>query len=91
MRRSVRPATTVPGLKRGRSLKLRVVAEGVATLEELAFLQAHECDEAQGYYFSRPLPIEQFARLLRTGMPEPSVVVHELMLSPLASAEGRPN
>ena len=40
----------------GRSLKLRVVAEGVETLEELAFLQAHHCDEAQGYYFSRPVP-----------------------------------
>ena len=39
-----------------RNLKLRVVAEGVETLEQLAFLQAHECDEAQGYYFSRPVP-----------------------------------
>ncbi len=39
----------------GRSLKLRVVAEGVETREELAFLQAHQCDEAQGYYFSRPV------------------------------------
>ncbi len=52
----------------GRSLKLRVVAEGVETQEELAFLQAHQCDEAQGYYFSRALPPEQFERLLRNGM-----------------------
>ena len=37
-----------------RSLKLRVVAEGVETLEEMEFLRAHQCDEAQGYYFSRP-------------------------------------
>ena len=29
--------------------------------EELAFLQAHDCDEAQGYYFSRPMPSQQFA------------------------------
>ena len=54
----------------GRSLKLRVVAEGVETQEELAFLQAHQCDEAQGYYFSRPLPPEQFAKLLETGIAE---------------------
>ena len=42
------------------SLNLRVVAEGVETLGELAFLRQHQCDEAQGYYFSRPLPAEQF-------------------------------
>jgi diguanylate cyclase (GGDEF)-like protein/PAS domain S-box-containing protein len=60
----------------GRSLKLRVVAEGVETQEELAFLQAHQCDEAQGYYFSRPVLPQQFAKLLETGIPEASVVVH---------------
>jgi diguanylate cyclase (GGDEF)-like protein/PAS domain S-box-containing protein len=52
----------------GRSLKLRVAAEGVETQEQLAFLQAHQCDEAQGYYFSRPVLPEQFAKLLRTGI-----------------------
>jgi len=60
----------------GRSLKLRVVAEGVETREELEFLQAHQCDEAQGYYFSRPVPPREFAQLLKTGIPESSVVVH---------------
>ncbi len=60
-----------------RSLKLRVVAEGVETPEQLAFLQAHECDEAQGYYFSRPVPPERFAELLATGMPGQPVVVHQ--------------
>jgi diguanylate cyclase len=60
----------------GRSLKLRVVAEGVETVQELAFLQAHLCDEAQGYYFSRPILPEHFAKLLKTGVPEPAVVVH---------------
>jgi diguanylate cyclase (GGDEF)-like protein/PAS domain S-box-containing protein len=55
----------------GRSLKLRVIAEGVETQEELQFLQAHHCDEAQGFYFSRPVGAPQFARLLATGIPEP--------------------
>ena len=54
----------------GRSLKLRVVAEGVETPEELAFLQAHQCDEAQGYYFSRPVPSRGFATLLESGLPK---------------------
>jgi EAL domain-containing protein (putative c-di-GMP-specific phosphodiesterase class I) len=54
----------------GRSLKVRVIAEGVETQEEMAFLQAHRCDEAQGYYFGRPMPPEQFAKLLETGLSE---------------------
>ena len=54
----------------GRSLNLRVVAEGVETLEELAFLQAHQCHEAQGFYFSRPVDPQHFAQLLTVGMTE---------------------
>jgi diguanylate cyclase (GGDEF)-like protein/PAS domain S-box-containing protein len=50
------------------SLKLRVVAEGVETLEQADFLRAQACDQAQGYYFSRPVMPEQFASLLRTGI-----------------------
>jgi diguanylate cyclase (GGDEF)-like protein/PAS domain S-box-containing protein len=59
--------TAVIGM--ARSLKLRVVAEGVETLEELEFLRSHQCDEAQGFYFSRPIPPEHFAELLRIGVP----------------------
>ncbi|HWY09576.1 MAG TPA: EAL domain-containing protein [Candidatus Acidoferrales bacterium] len=74
----VRRITTAPAettivtavISMARSLKLRVVAEGVETLKELEFLQAHQCDEAQGYYFSRPVPPEQFAKLLETGISE---------------------
>src|SRR5258708_2790385 len=52
----------------GKSLKQRVIAEGVETLEQLAFLQAHGCDEGQGYYFSRPVVAPQLAKLLETGI-----------------------
>jgi diguanylate cyclase (GGDEF)-like protein/PAS domain S-box-containing protein len=51
----------------GRSLDLLVVAEGVETQEELSFLLDQRCDEAQGNYFSRPVPPEQIAGLLARG------------------------
>ncbi|HYI09415.1 MAG TPA: EAL domain-containing protein, partial [Thermoanaerobaculia bacterium] len=47
-----------------RSLRLRVVAEGVETAEQFAFLRSKECDEAQGYYFSRPGSPEDVGRML---------------------------
>jgi len=46
------------------SLRLRVVAEGVETKEQLALMRELECDEAQGYLFSRPVPADEFSRLL---------------------------
>jgi diguanylate cyclase (GGDEF)-like protein/PAS domain S-box-containing protein len=48
-----------------RSLELEVIAEGVETAEQEAFLRAEGCDEVQGYYYSRPLPTDEFAELLR--------------------------
>jgi diguanylate cyclase (GGDEF)-like protein len=62
--------TAVIGM--AQSLKLRVIAEGVETLQELEFLRAHGCDEAQGYYFSQPVPPHQFEKLLKTGIPQPT-------------------
>jgi diguanylate cyclase (GGDEF)-like protein len=48
----------------GHSLKLKVIAEGVETESQLDFLKAHQCDEAQGFYFSKPVPPEDCAKLL---------------------------
>jgi diguanylate cyclase (GGDEF)-like protein len=52
----------------GKSLNQRVIAEGVETREQLAFLQAQGCGEGQGFYFSRPVIAEELAELLRTGV-----------------------
>jgi EAL domain-containing protein (putative c-di-GMP-specific phosphodiesterase class I) len=41
-----------------------VLAEGVETQEQLAFLQARGCDSYQGYWYSKPLPASDFAKLL---------------------------
>jgi len=49
------------------SLKHRVIAEGVESEAQLAFLRRNQCDQIQGFYFSRPLPPEDFAEMLRTG------------------------
>jgi EAL domain-containing protein (putative c-di-GMP-specific phosphodiesterase class I) len=49
----------------GRSLGLRVIAEGVETVEDLEFLKTHDCDEAQGFYFSPAIPPKEFAKMLR--------------------------
>ncbi|TMH38250.1 MAG: EAL domain-containing protein [Betaproteobacteria bacterium] len=48
----------------GKSLKLTVIAEGVETLEQQTFLHDHACDEMQGFFFSKPIPADQFAELL---------------------------
>jgi diguanylate cyclase (GGDEF)-like protein/PAS domain S-box-containing protein len=50
----------------GRNLKQRVIAEGVETQEQLAFLRTQRCAQGQGFLFNRPLPAEDFAHLLVT-------------------------
>ena len=49
----------------GHSLNFKIIAEGVETAAQLAYLRRHQCDEMQGYHFSRPLPAEQFGALLQ--------------------------
>jgi diguanylate cyclase (GGDEF)-like protein/PAS domain S-box-containing protein len=57
----------------GKSLKHHVVAEGIETQLQRAYLQTQQCAEGQGYLFSRPLAAAQFAQLLLSGM---TTVVH---------------
>lgn len=58
-------AITSTVISLGHSLNLKVIAEGVETEEQVAFLREHDCDEMQGYYFSKPLPANEFASLLQ--------------------------
>ncbi|HZT55204.1 MAG TPA: GGDEF domain-containing phosphodiesterase, partial [Burkholderiaceae bacterium] len=51
----------------GHTLKLKVIAEGVETPEQLEFLQRLGCDQYQGYHYSKPMPAHEFAELIRRG------------------------
>ena len=52
-----------------KNLNLKVIAEGVENEQQMSFLRKHECDEVQGYYFSRPLSVEDYSAKLRTSLP----------------------
>ncbi|MEA5097395.1 MAG: EAL domain-containing protein, partial [Burkholderiaceae bacterium] len=56
-------------IKMADSLGLHTIAEGVETEEQLNFLRKNGCDEIQGYYCSRPLPVQQFGTLLQQQLP----------------------
>ena len=58
-------AVVVSIISMAHALNLRVIAEGVETEEQVDFLAAKKCDLIQGYYFSRPLPAEEFFEYLK--------------------------
>jgi EAL domain-containing protein (putative c-di-GMP-specific phosphodiesterase class I) len=72
-------AITTAIIDMAHSLNVKVVAEGVETLEQLNFLRERGCDEIQGYYFSPPLPPDKIFELIsgsnRLLEPAPSVNV----------------
>ena len=57
-----------------KSLRLKVIAEGVENEAQMSFLRAHQCDEIQGYYFSKPLSVDKVAAKLRGDAPEAHVL-----------------
>ena len=69
-------AITAAIISMGKSLKLKVIAEGVETEEQMAFLRAHHCDEIQGYYFSKPLVVDQVPDMLRGHDPKLHALAH---------------
>ena len=63
-------AITAAIISMAKSLNLKVIAEGVEDEAQMSFLRAHQCDEIQGYYFSRPLTVDKVADKLRGHSPE---------------------
>ncbi len=61
----------------GKTLRLKVLAEGVETAEQCAFLLREGCDEAQGYLFSRAVTAEELEELLRDGVDRPLAIPAE--------------
>jgi len=67
-------AITTAIISMAKSLSLKVIAEGVEDEAQMSFLRAHQCDEIQGYYFSKPLAVDKVADKLRGEHPEPKVL-----------------
>ena len=64
-------AITAAIISMAKSLSLKVIAEGVEDEAQMSFLRAHQCDEIQGYYFSKPLAVDKVADKLRSHGSEP--------------------
>jgi diguanylate cyclase (GGDEF)-like protein/PAS domain S-box-containing protein len=67
-------AITAAIISMAKSLHLKVIAEGVEDEAQMSFLRAHQCDEIQGYYFSKPLAVDKVADKLRGGHPDIKVL-----------------
>jgi EAL domain-containing protein (putative c-di-GMP-specific phosphodiesterase class I) len=55
-------AITAAIINMSKALSLKVIAEGVETEAQMSFLQAHHCDQIQGYFFSKPLTVEHLEK-----------------------------
>ncbi len=69
----------------GRALKLHIVAEGVETRDELAFLRMQGCTAYQGYLFSKRVPANQLQQLLGDRLSEDASMTAERLRNRLAS------
>jgi len=64
-------AITTAIIAMAHSLRLSIVAEGVETSEQVAFLREKQCEIIQGYYFSRPLPVKEMTQILEKVTKQP--------------------
>lgn len=78
-------AITQAIISMGKALGMTVIAEGVETAEQQAFLREHACDQSQGFLFSKPIPAQQLAGLLRSA---PVLVSPPLQPKPPTKARG---
>jgi diguanylate cyclase (GGDEF)-like protein/PAS domain S-box-containing protein len=72
-------AITAAIIAMGKSMKITVVAEGVENSKQLEFLSNLDCEEIQGYFFSKPLPADEFAKLMWSNLEK---FVHMPVLTP---------
>jgi len=80
-------AAVATTLALGRSMDLTVVAEGIETEQEAAYLQARGCDEAQGYWFAKPMPFQALMQWLKdteSHKPQDQQMDPQVPLAPLA-------
>jgi len=66
-------AITTAIISMAKSLNLKVIAEGVEDEAQMSFLRARQCDEIQGYYFSKPLPADACAEKVRSTLGPQSI------------------
>jgi diguanylate cyclase (GGDEF)-like protein len=70
-------AITTAIISMAKSLRLKVIAEGVENEAQMSFLRTHQCDEIQGYYFSKPLAVDKVADKLRGDHPDMKVLAQK--------------